>query len=286
MLHDFIEWLSDQITELGLAKVLFSLTALLGAAGAVGNLFGPLPLRAAALVAVLLAALALNIAILTEHKANRAELTAARKLLTYYCDLVERQLRLKLEVALWHQTISINQRGDAVVTRRLTVTSAGDELHFLAARLCYYGSTPLTARRRRRVRATAREFTEGVEGPRLITTSSWRDDREHQILIHFSGPVPAGVEISVEVKWKWPRFSADLMQGEVEDFDISFAHPVDIATQRVILLKRTSRDRFLVSRIGKRTFELNQTDATCQVSFTIEQPEIDVSYGVRIDKAR
>lgn len=287
MLHDITQWLSDQLAELSPAKVLSSLTALLGAAGTAGTLVGAVPVRAAVLAAVFLVALTFIISTLTERKADHAELAASTKLLAYYCDLIERQVRLKLEMAQWVQTISINQRGDAVVTRRITVTPTGNDLHFLAPRLRYYGATPLSSRSRRRVRTVAREITEGGEGPRLVTTSSWRDDREHQILIHFDRPVPAGKQVSVEVEWRWPLFSADLMHGGVEDFDLSFHHPVASAIQRVVLLKRTGRDRFLTSpicRLGK--VESSPSDSAHQVSFAIDHPNLDQAYGVRIDKAQ
>lgn len=195
---------------------------------------------------------------------------------------------MKLEIAEWLQTVEIDQRGDAAVTRRITLTPAGGDLHFLLCNLRYYGATPLTSRIRRLVTASAREMSVGgVEGARLLTTSSWRDDVEHQILVHFSTPIAAGREVSVEVRWSWPLFSVDLMQGGVENFDVRFEHPVDTATHKVILLKRAKSDRFVASRIGRlEQFEPYASNTTYHATFVVERPSPDMRYGVRIDKAR
>jgi hypothetical protein len=181
----------------------------------------------------------------------------------------------------------INQRGDAIVSRRITLTPADDELRFLACNLRYYGATRLTSRTRRLVTATAREMSaDGTEGARLVTMSFWRDDTEHQIHAHFSTPVAAGNEVSVEVQWVWPLYSMDLMQGGVEDFDVTFDHPVDTATHKIVLLKRTKNDRFVASRIGRLAqFESHVSNAAYHATFVAERPKPATRYGIRIDKA-
>jgi hypothetical protein len=288
MVQDLIEWLRGQITEHGLGKVLVSVTALPGAAGSAGTLFGSLPLRAAALVLALLAALIFMVFLFTERGMVRSELATVSSLLQRYCQVIQDQAGMKLEFSQWEQTIMINPRGDAVATRRICLTPAGNELHFVCSYLRYYGTSPLTPRVRRGVKATAREISgDGVEGARFTTTSAWRSDSEHQVRIHFGRPIPSGTEVSIEVEWTWPLYSVDLMQGGVEDFDIVFEHPAENATHKVILLKKRPSDRFAASRIGRLArFECQPSQQTYQVTFAATRPRPGERFGVRIDKAR
>ncbi|HVQ90255.1 MAG TPA: hypothetical protein VMU51_04395 [Mycobacteriales bacterium] len=288
MRQDFTEWLSGQLAERALGKVLLTVTALLGAAGTVGTLFGSFPLRAAALAAAMLATFALVVLLPTETKAVHGEVATTSKLLHKYCALIEERSRLRLEISSWVQTVVVSKRGDALVTRRLTLTPAGGDLRFLTCNLRYYGTTPLTPRLRRLVTASAREISvDGVAGARFIGASSWRSDTEHQYIVDFGTPVAAGTEVRVEVQWIWPLYSMDLMQGGVENFDVRFDHPTDTAKHEVILLKRGIGDRFLVSRIGHLTqFESHGSDLSYRVAFLVERPRPAERAGVRIDKAR
>jgi hypothetical protein len=287
VLQDLVEWLRGLIAEHGLGKVLLSVAALPGAAGSAGTLFGSFPLRAIALVVVLMAALTLTVFLLTEHGMMRSEMVRISNLLQRYCQVIQDQYGMKLEFSRWEQTIVINPRGNAVVTRRIRVTPADHELHFLCSYLRYYGTSPLTPRLRRAVKATAREISgEGVEGARFTTTSAWRSESEHQVRIHFSSAIPRGSEISVEVEWIWPLYSADLMRGGVEAFDVTFEHPAEHATHKVVLLKKRPSDRFAASKIGRLTnFECQPSREAYHVTFAITRPSPGERSGVRIDKA-
>jgi hypothetical protein len=286
MLQDFIEWLREQIAERGLGKVLLSVIGILGAAGSAGTLFDSLPSRAAALVVVLLAAGALVIFLITRRGLLHSELATKSNLLREYCQVIQDESGVKLEFSRWDQTIEINPRGDALVTRRVSVTFAGGGLHFLAHNLRYYGVSPLTPRLRQQVKATAREISvDGMAGARFTTTSSWRSDSEHQILVHFGRPIASGNEVSVEIQWTWPRYSVDLMQGGVEIFDVTFDHPARNAIHKVILLKRRPTDRFVASQIGRLAhFECQPSEDACHVTAAIDRPSPGERFGVRIDK--
>jgi hypothetical protein len=287
MLQDFIEWLREQIAERGLAKVLLGVTGILGAAGSVGTLFDSLPSRVAALLVIPLAVVVLLVFMFARRGMIYGELATKSSLLSLYCQVIQ-DAGVKLEFSRWEQTIEIDPRGDAVVTRRISVTFAGGDLHFLAHNLCYYGATPLTPRLQRRVNATAREISvDGVEGARFTTTSSWRSGREHQILVHFGRPIPRGNGVSVEIQWRWPRYSIDLMQGGVEVFDVTFEYPARSATHKVVLVKRRPIDRFAASQIGRLArFESQASEEAHHITAAIDRPEPGERFGVRIDKAR
>jgi membrane protein implicated in regulation of membrane protease activity len=288
MVQDLIDWLRGQIAEHGLGKVLLSVAALPGAVGTACALFGSFPLRVAAFLVMLLVALTLTGFLLMERGTMRSELTKASSLLQRYCQVIHDRANVKFEFSHWEQTIVINQRGDAVATRRIRLAPAGQELHFLCSYLRYYGAAPLTPRLRRAVKATAREISgDGVEGARFTTTTSWPSDSEHQVCVHFSRPIPSGAEVSVEVEWTWPLYSADLMQGGVEAFDVVFEQPAENATHKVVLMKKRPSDRFTASQIGQLAhFECQPSRATYHVMFSLLRPSSGERFGVRIDKAR
>jgi hypothetical protein len=287
MLQDFIDWLTEQITDRGPAKVLVGATTLLCTVGTIGTLFGSLLLRAAAPIAVLIASLVL-VVVLTERKAVNRQLASASTLLQHYCETVEEGSSLKLKISEWRQTVAVNPRGDAVVVRRIKATPIHGHLRFLYCRLRYYGATPLSARTRRSVRWIAREISvDGREGPRLLATGSWNGENEHVVIVYFTAHVLVGQEVVVEVQWIWPRFSIDLMQGGVEDFDITFTCPVERAIQALVLGKRKKRDRFLVAPIARRGHvDLHTSDSAYHAAFIIERPTRDIRYGIRVDKAQ
>ena len=287
MFQSFIDWLDEEIKERGLGKVLVSVGALLGIAGAVGTLFGSLPLRAAALVAFVVAALAIAVFLIGDSRKSRSENTKMSALLQQYCDVVGQKSQVRLDISEWTQKVEVSKRGHATVTRRITLVPSEDYLHFLHLDLGQYGSSPPSRRVRHRIKAVAREISvDGEEGARFITTEWWRNESWHQILVHFTEPVAIGHKVTVEVRWDWPLYSGDLMGGNIEAFDVRFSHPVKKATQEV-LIQKGRRDEFAASPIGELTvFKPEKTNKTFSVLMSVIDPQMRERYGARIDKTK
>jgi hypothetical protein len=287
MLQDLLEWLDEQVTERGLTTTILALAALVGTAGTLTAPFGAAVPRAAVASVVAMAVLTTSVSLFAARRGSQRDLSRVSKLLERYCRVIQDWSAVKLEYLRWHQKVTINPRGDAVVVRRVRVAPAGNDLHFLAFNLVYYGSTPLTPRLRGRVRATAREISvDDVEGARYPTTTTWLSENVHQILVHFPGAVPAGHQASVEVQWNWPLYSADLMQGGVEDFDVVFENLTERATYEVVLEKRSPDDHFVVSGIGATKYTFDPPGGSALVRFSAERPGPNDQIGVRIDKVR
>lgn len=286
MFESFVEWLDEQVRSRGLAKVLTGLVTLLGIAGILGTLFGSFPARAAALVVVFLIALSTSLFLFGGRRIARRDISTLSALVRHYTEVVEKISDVTLEVSRWRQTVEINQRGDAVVTRRITFTPSGGELHYMHLNLSYYGGSRHSDRMRRNVKAVAREISvEEVQGARYRTTLDWIRENELQLSVHFDEPISRGNSVSVEVRWNWPLFSSDLVEGGVETFDVRFSFPVERAEHEVKIRKKSRTDNFSVSPTGSPTeVRSDQTDTEFSSFFAVDHPVGRQKYGVRLDK--
>ena len=109
--------------------------------------------------------------------------------------------------------------------------------------------------------------------------------RTYEFLVHFRNPVAQGNSISVEAEWKWPLFSADLMAGEYEDFDIRFDHRVRKATHTVVLPLRNNEALPSVSH-NSVVPRVEREGSRCRVTFEVDPCVQNIRYGVRIDRRR
>ena len=147
----------------------------------------------------------------------RSRKAIAEGLLHKYADALRTDSPLAIRE--WHQEVVIETNGDAHITRKLVLESAPDQLpRYLSVNMVYYGSAELTERRLVQVACTA--LHAGPEdtsaGTRATATSAWRsssnDKPKLEVYVHLGDVVEAGDVITVE--WQWPKFSADLMNGE------------------------------------------------------------------------
>jgi hypothetical protein len=281
MLDDLLEWITEQIEYYGLGRVVSGAITLLAAAGAISAALGTVVIIGATTAAIGFLTLVLLTAMVRDHARMRRTAANAHALLQRYCDILERTSPVTLDVTEWEQLVELDKKGGAYIVRKLTLTPQGGDLHFLRLRLTYYGSADQSDRIRRRVKASAKE----VSGARWESSWFWKDVRTHEFLVHFRNPVAQGDSISVEAEWEWPMFSADLMAGGYEDFDIRFAHRVRKATHTVVLPLKNNEALPSVSH-NSTVPRVEREGSRCRVTFVVDSCVQSVRYGVRIDRRR
>jgi hypothetical protein len=279
MLDDFLGWVTEQLEYYGLGRLISGTITLIAASAALSAVFGSAIIFGAVVASIGFLILLALIAVIRDHRRLRNTAASAHALLQRYCDIVEKISTAELDVSEWEQLVELDRRGNARVVRKITLTPVGGDLHFLRLRLMYYGGPDQSVRLRRRVRATARELS----GARWESTWFWKNDRTHEVIVHFRNPIPEGRSISVEVEWTWPLFSSQLMAGGYEDFDIRFSHRVQRAKHMVVLPLPASGELPYVSP-NSAIPQVERQGSTCRVTFEVNPCQQGIQYGVRIDK--
>jgi hypothetical protein len=281
MLDEFLDWIIEQLDYYGLGRLISSTIGLIAASAALSAIFGSIVIVSAVVASIGFVILVLLVAVIRDHTRLRNTAASAHALIQRYCDIVEKISTTKLDVINWEQLVELDKRGNARVVRKITLTPDGGDLHFLRLRLEYYGDADQSARLRRRVKATAREFS----GARWQSSWFWKNDRTHEVIVHFRNPITQGHSTSIEVEWVWPLFSSELMAGGYEDFDIRFSHRVRRAKHMVVLPLPPNGELPFVSA-NSAVPSVEREGSVCKVSFEVDPCEQGARYGVRIDKRR
>lgn len=282
MLEEFLDWVNEQLDTHGLARVLLGFITLLAAASALSVILGSRVVIGTVASSAMLIILVFLMAVVRGETRLRRVGSAAHALVQRYCDIVEELSHARLTVQDWEQVVELDEKGNAKVHRKITLTPQDARLHFLRLSLTYYGAPEQSLRLRRKVRAAAR----AVSGARWESSWIWRDDRTHQLLVHFRNPIDPGTPISIEAEWNWPLYSSELMQGGYEDFDIRFRHQVDRALHTVVMPLATRHGEMpsITSQMTDAKIEREGTRA--RITFEVIPCQENVRYGVRIDTRR
>ncbi|MFI6027898.1 hypothetical protein [Amycolatopsis magusensis] len=278
--------LESVVHRYGYVRTLSGTVTVLGITGVLGQVLGVAWLRTVfATGAAALFVLAGLIAF-AGTQTLRARIAVNEALLHTYADAL--RTHSPLAIREWRQEVVIETNGDAHITRRLTLEAAGDELpRYLSVNMVYYGSAELTERLRRQVSCTARHAgPDSAEATRATATSAWRlssnGKPKLEVYVHLGDVVDPGDVVIVE--WKWPKFSADLMNGLApETFDVLFDKKVGKFEHRVIFREAGKEGVLQIRNQGAANLVRQPHGRDLVVEFSAVEPEMRKRFGFVAD---
>jgi hypothetical protein len=189
----------------------------------------------------------------------------------------------------WRQEVTIETSGDAHFQRELILEGAPDDIQrHLSVNLVYYGSTELTERTRRQVQCLA--FHAGPEdrdaATRAKATSTWDTSSNNKprlkIYVHLGHLVQDGDVVIV--KWTWPGYSADLMDGVApEGFDVLFNKEIGKFEHEVVFREVGGRSSFKIRNQGAANLVQVRQGRDLVVRFSSEEPPMNRRMGFVAD---
>jgi hypothetical protein len=235
MRKGFLQWLQDYAIYTGLVGLVEGMLAVVAFAGALSALFGATAIKAGAMFAVVFGVLGL-IALLSFNRIewrNRVDLHQA--LLAHYCVLISERFNHQWRTTSWKDVVVIESNGDA---REIITVSAIVECDTLDFFTIYTGpGWNQPEKYRRKVKAKVRSLeVEGAGGTRRDVTSSWTDNGNLKILVHFGEPAVRDSEISMKVELDWPGKCVPLMRRHsADEFALRFLGPLGHLEYQILL---------------------------------------------------
>jgi hypothetical protein len=250
MFKRFLSWLEEYIADAGVIGLVGAVTGILAFGGTLSVVFGDPGLRAAAFAAAILAALGTFIVLATSRKQWRKRAEQDQRLLARYCDILLDRFSY-WRIKDWDETVIVDANGNArqYVTIRVLVES--EDLDFFRVRMGCHWKQPLKYRKKVKVWVRSLE-RDGVGGTRSDTTTSWLHDGRLEVLTHFSSPVEKNEQLNLAMEVDWPKKCAPLMNGDPDDFVMTFTQHIERATWTVVLPPGT---QVYVDPIGLRAGE-------------------------------
>lgn len=243
MLKSFLGWLDEFVLDRGLIGLASGVLGILAFGGTLSVIFGNITIRAAIIIAVLLANLAFIALLIASRAESRKRVKRAERLLARYCTSINEILVQSWRFVSYHVTYDIGARGDTKQTVKMRLVVESEELQFFRARIGPGWEQP--TRMRSKVKAEVVSLlADGVGGVRWDLTSSWLPDGRLEILAHCLNPAPKGTEIALQLHLDWPRKCAPLVRDrEPDNFLLGFTRPLKEMSQ-ILTLPRGAEARY------------------------------------------
>jgi hypothetical protein len=237
---DIQRFLDYLIRQYGIGRVILAPFATMAALAGAGIVTG----GAVSFVAIglsLFIAVVFISALSLELRATRQLLIQRGRVLTRYTDRFARSIEsYAFQIMDWDEKVVVSKHGDTVLEKRVTIEVGDDELDSVWSWI--YARDEVSVAERRRVRIEARGFDEnGTQGARYDVTQEW-EGRRVRFFIHFEQPARAHQTVRLWIRWEWPRYYSNLLDGDTAVVEWLMHRPTKrIATK--IVFDKTCRLR-------------------------------------------
>lgn len=154
-------------------------------------------------------------------RAARATLRERERVLNRYINHFRgTSINPDFAISDFEESTTITKNGDAIVERWVTITVSRELYSCWTSNFQF---VKLNRRQQRKVRVQARSFDPANKnlGVRYDVTAEWEisDASTHCVNIHFHTPAASGTSQSIWIKWVWPGFYGQLLDGETVTMD-------------------------------------------------------------------
>lgn len=217
MLRSTVEALQSYVLNTGVIGIVEGLLGILAVGGILSALLGQTGVRAAAIVAVMVAVLGLFILLVANKLEWRRQTELDRRLLLRYCRLLHERCNVTWRITDWRQVVTIEANGDAHDKISFTAVTDCDVLDYLTLWEGPNWEWPDRHKRKIDVRVRSVEL-DGEGGTRVDVTSYWLSRGRLMVLAHLAEPARRGTEISLVVEFTWPAKCLPFIQGTPDEF--------------------------------------------------------------------
>lgn len=119
------------------------------------------------------------------------------------------------KILKWAEEQDVRKAGDTTIVRDITIQAGDLSIPAVWVRASRSSSQYLSSAIRDKINVVARYINDdGTEGTRLVTTFDWESEKGIRITVFFDHDLDAHAQARVRVTILWPRYSADLLEGE------------------------------------------------------------------------
>jgi hypothetical protein len=208
-LQRFLDYL---LRQYGIPRVLLAPFATIGVLVGAGFVTGGTAEFVATGMSLFIAVVFIS-ALSLQLKTTRQLLGQRARVLNRYTDRFSRSIEsYAFMIEDWDEKVIVSRHGDTVLERWVTIEVGDEELYSVWSAIYMHGD--VTASERRRVRVESRGFDEnGNQGARYDVTQRW-DGNRLQLFIHFEHPAQAHQTVRLWIRWEWPRYYKNLLEGD------------------------------------------------------------------------
>lgn len=187
----------------------------------------------------------------------------------------------------WSEEVSVAAKGDTSIVRDITVEAGPEPVGAIWSLSNRNSDAHMSAAVRDAVRVEACNLDEnGEEGTSIVTTTSWEADNRLRTYLYFDRDLPPGQTARIRLRIKWPKYSADILDGHVEVNSWVFRRPTLSFRSTVSFAKSFSHKPLRVSTLlGSPSPDVTTEPASGQTKIHLDLSEIEVDkeYGYRVD---
>lgn len=223
MLGSTVEALQSYVLNTGVIGIVEGLLGILAVGGILSAMLGQAGVRAAAIVAVVVAVLGLFVLLVANKLEWRRRTELDRRLLRRYCDRLHERCSFTWRITEWRQVVTIEANGDTRDKITFTAVPDCDELDFLTFWEGPNWEWPERYRRKTSVHVRSVELEGDGGGTRFEVTTCWLSRGRLKVMVHLTEPALRDTEISLVADFFWPAKNLPLLQGEPEEFVKKFS---------------------------------------------------------------
>jgi hypothetical protein len=283
-LQQFLDYL---ITQYGVLRVLLGPFAVIGLLAGAGIITGG-GVSLIATGASLFIALVIITVLSLQLRAARHLAADRAKVANYYIhQFTQIDGPYSFTIEDWDEKVSINKHGDAVLERWVTIKVEDQKLYCIWSGA--YTQADVNDALRRRVKAEARGFHENdgsrVLGARYDVTSEW-EGKKIRLYVFFERPASAGDTVRIWLRWEWPTYYEDLLNGRTDIVEWSMHRPTKHIAGKLIFDKASHVEKFHITPYVGCPMPKQELhpDGGLMVSAEYHDIEPETTVGFRIDR--
>lgn len=286
-------WIEGAIGERRLFLPLTIAWAVLTFLATIGLISGGLGLGITIFAMVSLYLMVIVLVLLVSRRYLTSDLHAYTLALNRYSDKArvrQQQNPALFSIESWREEIGVSKNAHARIRRWFTLRvgqqESIDTFWTLASR---NSNQYLSKRQQDRVRVTAYHFdAAGVTQARYRVTRQWEETKFLRIFVHLNEDHAPGTSIQVLVDIEWPKYFADLQNGELEEFYWTFRRATLAMSSRVEFERGFTSGQFVATpMIGSSAPSIiKEVSGATSVSFAASSITIDAKHGYTLDVAR
>jgi len=190
----------------------------------------------------------------------------------------------------WREEVRVGKDGDTTIIRFMTLQAGPGPVSAVWTLASRNSPAHLSEQVKEAVRVNANFLDEeDVVGTSIVTTTRWEGERFLRIYMYFDRDLAADSTTMIRLQIKWPKYSADLLDGIVEPSTWIFRRPTSslkVATAYDKVFAPTGvRVTPLVGSV-KPTITQDEASGSTHVRFELDDIEVDREYGYRVELIR
>ena len=192
-------------------------------------------------------------------------------------------------VTRWQEEITVTRHGDSRIVRDFTIVCGERPLPAIFSLARRNSSAHFSDAIRRKLRLSAWHFdADGKEQTRIPTVARIEGDRSLRAYFYFDRELQPGEQCRVRMKIDWPRYAADIIDGETEVNYWKFHRATENFSATITFDSTFSKHEIRVSALDEDIpphVTRDKAGTYTRIHLGLNETEVDREYGYRVSLA-